>query len=767
MTTRSYKATITSSNRPGWSVTFSHPLRTDARGKLGLKMRRGLGTADKDEAQRLVDQLNELLADQTWWSLDRLGDAGRQFDGRIVAAFFNGISIGKLDSRQLRQEVMRLPTPEQGYARVMMVGSTGAGKTTLLRQLIGSDHKRDRFPSTSTAKTTTAEIEIVADTTAEYYDAVITFKTEHEIRCAVDECLEAACISVIRGQDDAGVASALLEHPEQRFRLSYILGAWGQAAPNEGLPSLFGDDDSDDDTLPEEEIVIGDALVVNNDRLVRYVAQIRDVTTATRDRLELDHGKYEEMANIYRRQEWQDIFTDALYENEDFTEISFDIMDVIKSRSEAISEGVFEYTESSWPSRWQYRKPERNRAVFLQQVRWFTGNHGDQFGRLLTPLVDGIRVKGPFRPDSEELRDDDRCLVFLDGEGLGHSAKEATSISTKVTERFPDVDMILLVDNAESPMQAAPLELLRSVGSSGHGQKIAVAFTHFDQVKGDNLRNDTQKVSHVRASIGNAMLSMRDSLGAPVAAILERQLESSNFYLGGLDRPTDQISRGFIGQIQALLTRMQESAEPSEPVAAAPIYNVARLELVLRDATDGFKNPWRERLGLSYYEGKPKEHWARVKALCRRVANRWDNEYNGLRPVADLVRESQNCISLWLNNPAGWTSHPKDENEREAAISLISQKVSAEVHLLAERRLITDQRSGWQSAFGFSGRGSSHSRSVRMVGIYDEAAPSISSAMDIRNQEFLDEVIQIISNAINEAGGSMEGVSDRETAGIA
>ena len=54
-----------------------------------------------------------------------------------------------------------------------------------------------------------------------------------------------------------------------------------------------------------------------------------------------------------------------------------------------------------------------------------------------------------------------------------------------------------------------------------------------------------------------------------------------------------------------------------------------------------------------------------------------------------------------------------------------------------------------------------------MVGIYDDAAPSISSAMDVRNQEFLDEVIQIISHAIKKAGGSMEGVSDRETAGIA
>ena len=727
MTTRSYRATKTKSDRPGWSVTFSHPLRTDARGKLGLKMRRGLGTTSEDEAQRLVDQLNELLTDQTWWSLDRRGDAGRQFDSRIVAAFFDGIGIGKFNSRQLREEVMPLPTPDQGYARVMLVGSTGAGKTTLLRQLIGSDHKRDRFPSTSTAKTTTAEIEIVVNPTAEHYDAVITFKTEHETRCSVDECLEDACLAVIRGQDDAGVANALLEHREQRFRLSYILGAWRQATPDEGGTSLFGDDESDDDTLTEAETVIGEALDANNDRLVRYVAQIRNVATATRDRLETEHGAYEEIANIYRRQEWQDTFTDALYDDQDFAEISLDIMDIIKSRSDAIAEGAFEYTESGWPGRWQYRKMKGDRSVFLQQVRWFAGNHGDQFGRLLTPLVDGIRVKGPFRPSVEELCDDDRCLVFLDGEGLGHSAKEATSVSTKVTERFPDVDMILLVDSAESPMQAAPLELLRSVGNSGHGHKIAVAFTHFDQVKGDNLRNDNQKVNHVHGSIGNAMLGLRDSLGAPVAAILERQLEKCNFYLGGLDRPTEGISRGFIEQIQALLSHMQKSAEISELPAAAPIYNVARLELVLRDATDGFKNPWRGRLGLSYYEGSPREHWARVKALCRRIANRWDNEYNGLRPVSDLVRELQSCISLWLNNPAGWTSQPKDENEREAAISGISRKVSVGVHLLSERRLVTEQRRGWQAAFGFSGRGSSRSRAVSMVGIYEEAAPSISS----------------------------------------
>ena len=63
MADRVRKASKTRTKRPGWSVTFRHPCRTDALGKSGLKVRRGLGTTDEDEADRLVDQLNTLLND--------------------------------------------------------------------------------------------------------------------------------------------------------------------------------------------------------------------------------------------------------------------------------------------------------------------------------------------------------------------------------------------------------------------------------------------------------------------------------------------------------------------------------------------------------------------------------------------------------------------------------------------------------------------------------------------------------------------------------
>ena len=764
MTTPNYRASKTRSNRPGWSVTFSHPRRSDARGKLGLKVRRGLGTTDDAEADRLVEQVNILLNDETWWSIDRRLEAEQKFDSIAVSAFFDGIESGSVQPRDLRERIMPLPSAEEGYAKVMLVGSTGAGKTTLLRQFIGADHTRDRFPSTSTAKTTTADIEIITATGP--YEAVVTFMTEHEVRCAVDECLEEACADVVRGSVDKGIARSLLEHREQRFRLSYILGTWQQEIPSRerddqyDMQYDYGDETSEGNNLTDDEIVAASELTVNNERLRDYVTRIREIAMAVEQQKTAERGSFGDMSNANQRQVWLEDFTDGLYEHQDFSQLSLDIMDGIAERFELVQAGDFELNSTGWPRLWYYE--EKDRDAFLQQVRWFTGNHGQQFGRLLTPLVNGIRVRGSFQPDAIELQDDERRLVLLDGEGLGHTAREATSVSTKVTERFPETDMILLVDNAQSPMQAAPLELLRSVGSSGHGDKLAVAFTHFDQMKGDNLGSHSEKVEHVQASIGNAVVSLRESLGAPVTEILERQLKNNDFYLGGLNQSTGAIPRGFIKDMRSLMDRMQLSVKHSEPIDAAPVYNIGRLELALRDATDGFKNPWAGRLGLRYYEGIRKEHWGRVKALCRRIANLWDKEYNGLRPVADLVRELQHSISLWLDHPAGWTRLPADEGEGQAGINQIRQKVYADIHLLAEQRLLDDHRRGWRTAFAFSGSGSSFERAKVMGQIYDAAAPSISSAMDTTTQAFLDQIIRIVSDAVEDAGGSVEGIVKQE-----
>ena len=673
-----------------------------------------------------------------------------------------GIEIGKVKSWDRRENFIQLPTKDDGYARVMLVGSTGAGKTTLLRQLIGSDPRRDRFPSTSTAKTTIADIEIV--TADAPFKAAVTFMTEHETRCAVDECLEDACINAIQGRDDVGIADALLEHREQRFRLSYLLGAWREDAPASDFADQYGmeyedENDSEADLLPSGEAVGADESDRNKARLNEYVGRIREMAETAREATAAEHGDFRAMSNANQRQNWLDAFTGNLYGNRAFELLSLDIMDAIRERFVLIESGDFERGASGWPLLWYYEESDRDK--FLRQARWFSSNHDQQFGRLLTPLVDGVRVSGPLLPDIR-LRDDERRLVFLDGEGLGHSAKEANSVSTKVTEKFPEADMILLVDSAQSPMQAAPLALIRSVGISGHGHKLAVAFTHFDQVKGNNLSGYRQKRGHVRASIGNAIASLRETLGAAVTEILANQLNGNDFYLGGLDMPAASLPRNSMIDMKKLLDRMKDSAKPAEPIELAPIYNIADLKFALSDAVDEFKFPWRIMLGLENREGFPKKHWATVKALCRRIANRWANEYSDLRPVADLISELQSCVSLWLDRPESWTrdlANPEDEREARAAIDAIRQNVFSHVHDLAGRRLIDGHISEWETAFAFSGTGSSRERAQMMGGIYDAAAPRISyrnmENMDGETLAFVKEVEDIVREAVEDAGGSV------------
>ena len=728
-------------------------------------MRRGLGTTDEAEADRIVNDLNVLLGDDSWWSADRRADAEQRLDPIAVAAFFDDIEAAVVSSRDLRNAFIRLPGPDDGYARVMLVGPTGAGKTTLLRQLIGTDHRHDRFPSTSTARTTTAEIEIV--TADAPFQAVVTFMTQAEARGLVDECVMAACVSAVEGQDNAGIAGAFLEHGEQRFRLSYVLGAWRQDAPgDERTNPIDLEYESPDDTeqyggeeIQGREVVGGDDVLKNNRRLEEYIDRIREISNEIGAAITAARGRFDALETSHARQEWRDDFAGALAESDTLANLSLDVMDDVSTRFDAVGGGDFRRRTSGWPEVWHYEN--RDRETFLAQVRWFTSNHHRQFGRLLTPLVDGIRVSGPFHPALTELRDMERRLVLLDGEGLGHSARD-TSVSTRITERFTDADLILLVDNAESPLLATPLGLLRSVGSSGHGSKLAIAFTHFDQVRGDNLHGFENKRTHVRKSIENGLSSLRDILGPPVTEILSARLKAHDFYLGSLDRPVSKIPGGFVRELERMLQLMKTSATPPvEPVQAAPRYSIGRLELHLRDAADGFKNPWFARLGLSYYEDVAKEHWARIKALCRRVANRWNNdEYGDLRPKADFVRQLQESISHWLNTPQGWTRAPRSDDERQEAIGGIRRQVFERIHELVADRLIVEHSDDWRRALRHSGTESSVRRAKEMRTIYDAAAPSIRSVMDPEEREFLDEVIRIVGDVITEASGTLEGARE-------
>ena len=252
-------------------------------------------------------------------------------------------------------------------------------------------------------------------------------------------------------------------------------------------------------------------------------------------------------------------------------------------------------------------------------------------------------------------------------------------------------------------------------------------------------------------------MGLRQLLGATVATALERRLEERVFLLGALDREIDKIPGGVLKEMGRLLALLQSAAMPDKAIDSSPIYTADGLELALRDAVESFLRPWEARLGLTYRDGIRIEHWTRPKALSRRVANGWnDDEYDTLKPKADLLTSLQEEISRWLDSPAGWTREPRDEEERSGALNSVRSGVFNALQNFVGDRLAVQYRRDWMSAYTYSGSGSSSRRASEIRRIFEESAPPISSAMKPQGRAFLTEVVEIVRSAVRMSGGQFD-----------
>jgi hypothetical protein len=89
-TMRYYKASKSrSQGREFYSIIFRHPVKKDSTGKSGLRIRRGLGTSDPEEADKLINQMNELLRENLLWNTDAKHIAEKLYDHIVISAFYN------------------------------------------------------------------------------------------------------------------------------------------------------------------------------------------------------------------------------------------------------------------------------------------------------------------------------------------------------------------------------------------------------------------------------------------------------------------------------------------------------------------------------------------------------------------------------------------------------------------------------------------------------------------------------------------------------
>jgi hypothetical protein len=740
-------------------MSFRHPLRKDPRGKQGRKVRRGLGTAQEVRAEALISEMNLLLGDVGWHSISKRAEAERRFDPIVVRAFYDDIETPPTNSWEVRNAVIRLLGSADGYTRAMLIGTTGAGKTSLLRHLIGSHPDRDRFPSTSASRTTISDIEIITSED-ESYHAIVTFFNEWAVHTYVHECVADACAALWDECTDERLAERLLTHRDLRFRLGYIIGSWKQsiARAAEGDDDwAYGDENEDSDEPDETDSVLPTNADVDRMQVVlaSFLGRIRGLAREAKQRLNSDLNVDLETLTGSEKEAAQDLFEDIVQSASDFDDLVNDIMDEIKERFGGITIGKLHAHPNGWPQSWEFKSTTREE--FVRAVRRFSSNYAPAFGTLLTPLVDGIRIRGQLFPAFVERFPK---LVLIDGEGLGHVGDPAAGVASRIARRFGDVDVILLVDSAKAPMLEAPTSVLRAIAASGYQKKLAIAFTHFDLVRGQaNLPTFEAQRAHVLSSVHQKLTNLKDIVGQPAVRAIERDLADRCFMLGFLDRQITEKNRGPVKELVRLIDFCEAAIEHDELTEICPIYDTAGLVLAIQAATTDFHTRWDTILGFKRSGNIRTAHWGEIKALNRRVVLDTDHcEYKDLKPVADLVARLSESVTKFLDNPIRWKPRIPSDAEAEEAISRVQRAVYERLHGFVEAKLLRVPRAQWTAAFDYRGRGSTFDRAKVIQTIYESSAPVPGPALDARSERFLREVRALVHDAVLEGRGEL--VSD-------
>ena len=731
--------------RSTWAIIFRHPKRTDpTTGKEGLRVRQSLKTEDEQEAAKLRDDMNVLLSSPHLWDLGARAHALASLDSRVVDIFYYKLEGGETDFLSLRETAIALPSAQSSdYRRALLLGTTGAGKTTLLRQIIGTDPARERFPSTSTARTTVHETEIVLDEGR--YRAVVTFFPMEDVREHLKECVSAAVLAAYRGEPEGEQMRRLLTHVNQRFRFNYVLG-------NGPVKEVS---DFDEEPAAEEVSETSGLLRCTNEVLTRALDSLKDIAARHGAALRQELNATDEKDQRVIDELFEEELDNRTRDDEAFHQIVDSLMDEIEERFALLGEGKLQKTKVGWPLSWTWETEDRE--SFIRTLTRFSSNYAPLFGTLLTPLVNGVRVAGPFHPTwSDEIPK----LVLFDGEGLGHTARSMSTISTTLAKRIEMVDAVILVDNAMQPMLAAPGAAMKDLVSSGSAQKLIFAFTHFDQVGGDNLPTPSARVHHVLASAENVLAAIGEDLGPFAERALRVRLSKARVFLSGIDAKLDAESsdgQRTIKQLDKLLEMVDGIVERPKPADSRPVYDRMNLALAVERAAETFRNAWRPRLGLTVKQGMEKEHWTRVKALSRRLATGIADEYDNLKPVADLKQQLQHRLYVLLQNPVTWSGLEPSDDDKQHLYDAIAEELSRRLVTLASRRVRTERLAEWRIAFDESGPRSTFRRAELIAGqIYDRAAPIPDVTPSPDRNAFLQEVVEAMREAANSIGATLQ-----------
>lgn len=556
----------------------------------------------------------------------------------------------------------------RGYRTVLVVGATGSGKSSLVRALLGTS-RAEGFPAVSRAKTTTATTEIVCAPDPRFY-AVVTFRTRADVRAALVENVLRAVGSMAESRPAEVVLGDLVEHEDQRLRLVHLLGPTGPA------------DDPWDPYGPLLERLrpLGERMRAGFDVTddPRVLAVADELLAAVSDRIRRPGGGT-----------W---------------------VPEAAARPDTAPDGGPPATggpgDDHWPDGWYMAASSR--SELFERLAPFTSNEAERFGTLVTPLVDGVRLRGPFLP---RWASGVPHLMLVDSEGLGHVAATASSLPAELVDQLELADVVVVVDNACQPVQAATAAALHQVTANGHTRKLTMVFTHVDRVVGPDLPDDTARRRLLLDSYRQAVAHIGAELGPSAARTLRRVGDARCFLVGGLDDPTEATERTVAQLAASVLRDLGEQGSLTAPVTVG----TAALEEGVRSAVEAFSRRWLAILDLERTTGVTSAHWTTIRALTQRPAEERGDGFKDLRPVEELAASVAAATRAVLDaavHDGTTVAVDVDDPSGDAVVDAAAEEISQRIRRQARLHLIEQPQGDWIEAFRASGAGSPRARST-------------------------------------------------------
>lgn len=531
-----------------------------------------------------------------------------------------------------------------------------------------------------------------------------------------------------------------MSHPEQRFRLSYLLGQFRSSEKPITIEKIGNQESSLDVPYPDQNILQSDLMYILNEiKLLSNEAQITFPITDDDDNVD------EVITLIY--EEW------IKEETERFNDLVNYILQLIKKRFTAIKYGLFHKDNRGWPDYWYH--DSKDKLEVIKMMRWFAGNEGRRFGELLAPVVNGIRLEGPFKPSWWKNHIPPK-LVLIDGEGIGHDSNITTSIPMDVTTRFKEMDTIILVDNASQPMLEAPKIILSEAMARGQLEKLMIAYTRFDQVHGTNMIDEEDRFNHITGIQAGAIEGIQEAnnLNPKLIRQLRNHLEDFTFFFSQtheLQNIPEDLKDEMDRFIESIIQNTKKaSINNIDRSKVFPEYDFGTLVLTIEQTHQLFMNKWLSLIGIEIKTSQYQpQHWMRIKALSNRFAN-WPNcvEYNDLKPASDLASYLMQRINEFINSPRSW-SIDVDDGEKIKILQSISEFVSDRINELIFNRIKILNQEKWIKAYNFRGAGSTKDRRTEIRSIFEETIPQPNIRFNTVSSELLNDIKKIIDEAID------------------